>query len=174
MADTKKKHPKSSLGVEQAIEANVPAFLEAVPDAMVVVGQDGRILLINGQAERLFGYQRIELVGQSIEVLVPSRYRDKHPTHRAAYFAELRRRPMGAGMDLYCVCKDGTEFPAEISIGPVETPQGILAMAAIRDVNARKKVEAKFRGFLEAAPDAVVVVNRTSSVGFWRQHRTRS
>src|SRR5919106_5756018 len=164
MDDKKAKQASSPLNVQQAIEANVPAFLEAAPDAMVIVGQDGRILLINGQAERLFGYKRTELVGQPVEVLVPSRYRDKHPLHRAGYFAEPRPRPMGAGVDLYGVRKDGTEFPAEISLGPVETPQGILATAAIRDVTERKKVEAKFRGFLEAAPDAVVIVNRDGDI----------
>lgn len=159
MDDEKTKQPSTLLNVQQAIEANFPAFLEAAPDAMVIVGQDGRILLINGQAEVLFGYKRTELVGQPVEVLVPSRYRERHPAHRTGYFAGPRPRPMGAGVDLYGVRKDGTEFPAEISLGPVETAQGVLVTAAIRDVSERKKVEAKFRGFLEAAPDAVVIVN---------------
>jgi PAS domain S-box-containing protein len=164
MADKNTKQPSSLLDVQQAVESNFPAFLEAAPDAMVIVGQDGRILLINGQAERLFGYKRSELVGQPVEVLVPSRYREKHPAHRTGYFAGPRLRPMGAGVDLYGVRKDGTEFPAEISLGPVETAQGVLVTAAIRDVTERKKVEAKFRGFLEAAPDAVVIVNRDGEI----------
>jgi PAS domain S-box-containing protein len=126
MADKRTKQPSTPLNVQQAIEASLPAFLEAAPDAMVIVSQDGRILLINGQAERLFGYQRAELVGQPVEVLVPSRYREKHPAHRTGYFAGPRLRPMGAGVDLFGVRKDGTEFPAEISLGPVETAQGVL------------------------------------------------
>jgi len=155
-----KKARQPNMPLERTVEANVPAFLEAAPDAMVIIGQDGRILLVNGQAQRLFGYERSELVGKPVEVLVPSRYRDKHPAHRAGYFAGPRLRPMGAGADLHAVRKDGSEFPAEISLGPVETPQGVLVTAAIRDVTERRKVEAKFRGFLEAAPDAVVIVNR--------------
>jgi PAS domain S-box-containing protein len=164
MADKKTNQPSTPIEVQQALEANVPAFLEAAPDALVIVGQDGRILLINGQAERLFGYRRSELVGQPVEILVPSRYRGKHPTHRSAYFAAPRLRPMGAGIDLYGIRKDGTEFPAEISLGPVATAQGVLVTAAIRDVSERRKAEGKFRGFLEAAPDAVVIVNRDGQI----------
>jgi PAS domain S-box-containing protein len=146
------------------IEAKVPAFLDAAPDAIVVVGPDGRILLVNGQTERLFGYARSELMGEPVEILVPARYREGHPSHRSRYFADPRPRPMGAGVDLFGVRKDGSEFPAEISLGPVETPQGLRVMAAIRDVTDRKKVEAKFRGFLDAAPDAIVIVNREGSI----------
>jgi PAS domain S-box-containing protein len=156
--------PAGAVSAPNAIETNVPAFLEAAPDAMVIVGQDGRILLINGQAERLFGYKRAELVGQRVEVLVPPRYRNKHPEYRGEYFAGPRARAMGADIDLHGVRRDGTEFPAEISLGPVETPQGVLVTAAIRDVTERRKVEAKFRGFLEAAPDAVVIVNRAGNI----------
>jgi PAS domain S-box-containing protein len=156
MADKKSNQPSTPLAVDR--------FLEAAPDAMVIVGPDGRIQLINGQAERLFGYTRAELVGQPVEVLVPSRYRPKHPDHRIGYFAGPRPRPMGAGVDLYGIRKDGTEFPAEISLAPVETAQGVLVTAAIRDVTERKKIEAKFRGFLEAAPDAVVIANRDGTI----------
>jgi PAS domain S-box-containing protein len=149
---------------DAAIEANVAAFLEAAPDALVIVGPDGRILLINGQAERLFGYRRAELVGQPVDVLVPVRYRERHPAHRASYFSGPRVRAMGAGVDLHALRKDGTEFPAEISLGPVETAQGVLVTAAIRDVTDRRRVEAKFHGFLEAAPDAIVIVNRSGTI----------
>jgi len=156
--------PSAPPSPQHAIESNLPAFLEAAPDAMVIVGPEGRILLVNGQAERLFGYDRSELVGQQVEVLVPSRYRERHPGHRSGYFDGPRPRPMGAGVDLQGVRKDGSEFPAEISLAPVETAQGVLVTAAIRDVTERKKVEAKFRGFLEAAPDAVVIVNRYGNI----------
>ena len=148
----------------RAIESSFPTFLEAAPDAMVIVGHDGHIRLINGQAEKLFGYARTELVGQAVEVLVPPRYRHRHASHRAGYFFEPHLRPMGAGMDLHGVRKDGTEFPAEISLGPVDTPQGRLVMAAIRDVTDRKRAEQKFRGLLESAPDAMVIVDRAGHI----------
>jgi PAS domain S-box-containing protein len=164
MADEKTAQPSSALGLQQTIESSFPAFLEAAPDAMVIVGPDGRILLVNGQAESLFGYDRTELVGRPVEILVPARYRDAHPAHRAGYFAGPRLRPMGAGVDLHGVRKDGSEFPAEISLGPVETAQGVLVTAAIRDLTERKRADDRFRGFLEAAPDAVVIVNRYGNI----------
>jgi PAS domain S-box-containing protein len=146
------------------VDISVPAFLEAAPDAIVIVGQDGRILLINGQAERLFGYRPDELRGQPVEILIPDRYRDAHPGHRTLYVADPRPRPMGAGVELFGLRRDGTEFPAEISLGPVETSQGVLVMAAIRDATVRRRVEAKFRGLLESAPDAMVIVDRDGRI----------
>jgi PAS domain S-box-containing protein len=153
------KRPRPS--ADGAIEGS---FLEAAPDAMVIVGSDGRIELVNGQTERLFGYDRAELVGRPVEILIPIRYRDAHPGHRGRYFAGPRPRPMGAGVDLYGVRKDGSEFPAEISLAPVQTAKGTLVTAAVRDTTERKRAEDKFRGFLEAAPDAVVIVNRYGSI----------
>ncbi len=164
MANNDMEPHDAAFGVREAIELYLPAFLEAAPDAMVVVGEDGRILVVNEQTERLFGYERSELLRQPVEMLVPSRYRQRHPAHRTGYFVGPRRRPMGAGTDLYGARKDGTEFPAEISLAPVETLQGVLVMAAVRDVTARKKVEVKFRGLLEAAPDAIVIVNRHGNI----------
>jgi len=118
-------------------------LLEAAPDAMVIVGQDGRIQLVNGQVEKLFGYRREELLGQAVELLVPERYRARHPSHRLAYAADPRARPMGAGLDLRAVRKDGTEFPAEISLAPMHDERGMLVTAAIRDVTDRKHLELK-------------------------------
>lgn len=168
MVDRKTKHPNaadaggepsSDVQDPAAVELRSNAFLEAAPDAMVIVGRDGRIRLVNGQAEKLFGYERVELVGQPVEILVPSRYRARHPDHRSGYFATPNPRPMGAGIELHGIRKDGTEFPAEISLAPVETVEGMLVTAAVRNVTERRKVEAKFRGLLEAAPDAVVIVD---------------
>ncbi|MEX5633419.1 hybrid sensor histidine kinase/response regulator [Parafrankia sp. FMc2] len=140
--------------------ADVPpgSLLDAAPDAIVGVRPDGRIALVNVQAERLFGYRRDELVGQSVEILVPEVYRAAHPARRAAYLTDPRPRPMGAGMELAALRRDGTQFPAEISLSAVDTAEGTFVTAAIRDVTSRKRAEAMFRGLLEAAPDAIVGV----------------
>jgi PAS domain S-box-containing protein len=133
-------------------------LLESAPDAIVGVGPDGRIVLANSQAERLFGYEREELIGQLVDILVPEPYRVGHVHHRTGYFSDPRTRPMGAGLDLYGRRRDGSEFPAEISLSSIETAEGPLATAAIRDITDRKRAEAKFQQLLESAPDAIVGV----------------
>jgi PAS domain S-box-containing protein len=116
-------------------------LLEAAPDAMVIVGEDGRIELVNTHAETLFGYPRQEMVGQPVEMLVPPRYRSGHERHRRGYAAAPATRPMGAGLDLYGRRKDGTEFPVEISLSPLETAHGPMTVSAIRDVTDRMQAE---------------------------------
>jgi PAS domain S-box-containing protein len=118
-------------------------LLEAAPDAMVCVDGDGRIALVNAQAERLFGYGRDELVGQPVEILVPDAVRLVHPEHRAGYTADPKPRPMGAGMELAGRRRDGSSFPAEISLSAIDTEEGILVMAAVRDVTERLEVQAE-------------------------------
>ncbi len=114
------------------------ALVEAAPDAMVCVTASGRVALVNAQLERLFGYQREELIGQPVEVLVPDAARAAHRRLRAGYVADPQTRPMGAGMELTARCRDGTTFPAEISLSAIDTDQGILVTAAIRDVTERR------------------------------------
>jgi len=142
----------------QRAEAKFRGLLEAAPDAIVGVTPDGTIALVNAQVERLFGYHRDELLGQLVEILVPGYARDRHPAHRDGYLHDPAPRPMGAGMPLAGRRKDGSHFPAEISLSSIDTEDGVLVSAAIRDVSDRTRAEARFRGLLEAAPDAIVGV----------------
>jgi PAS domain S-box-containing protein len=153
------------------MENRYRGLLEAAPDAMVITNTKGRIVLVNAQTERQFGYRRDELVGQLVELLVPQRFREIHPHHRQDYAVHPSTRSTREGMELSAVRKDGSEFSVEIMLSPLESAEGILVTAAIRDISIRKaaekhlaQMEGRYRGLLEAAPDAMVVVNQVGEI----------
>ena len=116
-------------------------LLDAAPDAMIVVNPQGQIVLVNAQTEKLFGYTREELLGQLLEILIPQRFRKHHHGERDQFFAHPRKRPMGAGVDLIGMRKDGSEFPADITLSPIETEEGIVVLSSVRDITERKQNE---------------------------------
>jgi PAS domain S-box-containing protein len=129
----------------RALEERFRGLLDAAPDAMILVDRDGRILLANSQAEGLFGHAPDAMQGLSVEALVPGRFRAGHPKHRADYSGEPRRRSMGESQELSALKRDGSEFPAEISLSPLEIEGRHVTIAAIRDVTERRAVGERLR-----------------------------
>jgi PAS domain S-box-containing protein len=133
-------------------EQTFRALVEAAPDAVLMIDEEGAIVLVNERTERLFGYRRDELVGHSIELLVPERFRKAHPEHRKRFFAQGSSRPMGSGLELFGRRKDGHEFPVEINLAPINAEGTPLVTATIRDITDRKRLEARYRTLVEGIP----------------------
>ncbi len=140
---------RRELARRQLAEARFRAVVESAPSGMLMVNQDGKIVLVNRETERLFGYTREELAGQPIERLVPQQSRSKHPELRTGFFADPQTRAMGAGRDLHGVRKDGTEIPVEIGLNPIETDEGLFVLASIVDITERKRAEQELRQLSE-------------------------
>jgi PAS domain S-box-containing protein len=151
-------------------EKRAEDLLEAAPDAMVVVDQTGRIVLVNAQTERLFGYLREEMLGQPVEVLIPQRFHQRHQALRTSFFSEQRVRPKEAQLDLFGLRKDGSEFPVEISLSPIETEKGVLVTSAIRDITERKLIDEtrlRLATIVESSEDAILSVTLEGVISTW-------
>lgn len=146
------------------MEERFRLVVESSPSAMVLIGKNGAIEMVNTQAERLFGYRRSEMLGQAVSMLVPERFRNNHPTLRDAFFRAPTPRPMDSGLDLYALRKDGSEFPVEIGLNPIETDGGTMVLSAIVDISLRKQLEERFRRVVESTPNGMIMVNQAGLI----------
>jgi PAS domain S-box-containing protein len=145
-------------------EDKFKGFLESAPDAIVIINDKGEIQLINAQTEKLFGYKRAELIGKEAEMLIPVRYKTAQPGRRGGFFLAPNERSKGAGLNLFGQHKNGAEFPVEISLSPLETEEGLLVSAAIRDITEQKQASQYARSLIEASLDPLVTINADGKI----------
>ena len=167
-----------------ASEEIVRLAVEACPSGMIMTDAGGQIVLVNAEAERLFGYRREELLGRSIDILVPETGRAPHGGHRASFIAKPQARRMGVGRELYGVRKDGAQIPIEIGLNPIQTKDGLMVLSAITDISARKLAEATTRqlaereqlllAVVESSDDAIVTKSLDGIITGWNRRRRAS
>jgi PAS domain S-box-containing protein len=162
----------SVTGIASDSDHTFRLIVEAAPNAIVVVNDEGRMLLVNAQAERLFDYRRDDLIGRPVEMLVPERFRGVHPHYRSGFFSAASVRPMGAGRDLYGLRRDGVEVPVEIGLNPLATDEGTLVLCAIVDITERKRAEtalregeARLRAIVDTAVDGIITIDEGGIIG---------
>jgi PAS domain S-box-containing protein len=150
--------------------------VESAPNAIVMVNPEGRIVLVNSQTEKCFGYRRDELLGKPVEMLIPERLRDRHPEYIKGFQAEHRARPMGLGRNLFGLRKDGSEFPVEVGLSPVETDQELLILSAVVDITERVRSERELlrmrtylKNIIDSMPSVLVGVDKEGMVTEWNQ-----
>ncbi len=154
---TERKNTESSL---QKTKEKLNALLQGIPDCLIISNKEGQITFANSVAEKIFGYTLQEIIGQKVEFLLPSRYQTQHVKYRRQYYEKPKLRPMGTGLDLVGQHKDGHEFPVEISLSPIESEEGLLVIAAIRDITKEKILEQKLKHLAEHDP-LTGLINRT-------------
>ncbi len=145
-------------------ELTFQLIVESSPNAIVLVNKEGKIAYVNSQTEKLFGYSKSELIGQTVEMLIPERFKNLHPRFRSSYFASPMVRSMGVGRDLFAIRKDKVEFPIEIGLNPIITIDGTMVLASIIDITERKKAEERLRLVVESAPNAMILVNQSGNI----------
>ena len=164
MNEKKDLRPKKEDAIYQLTEEKLLLVVEASPSGMIMVDERGKIVLVNTQVERLFGYKRDELLGQTIDMLVPTAAREKHPEHRSSFFAEPKVRAMGVGRDLYGQRKDGTQLPVEIGLNPLTMEGERFVLASIVDITERKRSEERLLLVVEAAPSGMIMVDERGTI----------
>lgn len=181
LSDTLAVHESAGPGRTSAshaihTELTFQALLHAAPDAIVIVDRQARIVIVNQQAEQLFGYDQQQLLGQPIELLLPEQQRARHAEHRQHYVGDPHTRPMGVGLDLVARRADGSEFPVEVSLSPLQTKDGLLITSVIRDISPRKQVEealrasqARLAGVLDIAEDAIISIDESHTIQLFNQ-----
>ena len=173
-----------AISAEDMAEQQYRLIIECAPNAMLMVGSAGVIVMVNAETERIFGYSRTELLGRPVEMLMSERFRARHPDMRAAFFANPSARPMGAGRDLYGLKKDGQEFPIEIGLNPIETGDGFMVLASIIDITERKASELALResehrarslaAIVESSDDAIIGLTLNGLVTSWNKAAERT